>query len=211
MKGAAFPCLVYPALVELMEETMKLLDRVRAAVARKGYSPRTEEAYTSWIVRYIRFHGLRHLEEMGEEEIAGFLTHLAVERRMSASSQNQTLSALLFLYRAVLRSDRGDFDVFVRAKQPKRLPVVLTPREVQAVLSELDGVDHLVGGLLYGAGLRISECVSLRVKDLDLERDEIVVRRGKGQVDRITNLPRVVHAGLRAQIAAVLRLSAREG
>ncbi len=189
---------------------MKLLDRVRQAIRTRHYSERTVEAYVSWIRKYIRFHGLRHPEELGEEEIATFITHLAVRRRMSASSQNQALSALLFLYRHVLEREVGKLDGLVWAKTPRRLPVVLTPAEVSLVLQELEAPNRLAGQLMYGAGLRVSECASLRVKDMDLERLEITVRRGKGGVDRVTTLPRTVVGVLREQMASVRRLDGRD-
>ncbi|MGM0576542.1 MAG: integron integrase [Myxococcota bacterium] len=186
---------------------MKLLERVRVVLRTKNYSPRTEEAYCAWIVRYVRFHGLRHPAEMGADEAVAFLNHLAVVRRLSASSQNQALSALLFLYRKVLEMDLGDVGATTRARKPRTLPVVLTPTEVRAVLRRLDGPDRIAGALMYGGGLRVSEVASLRVKDLDLERLEIVVRRGKGAVDRVTTLPGALVGLLREQIARVVCLA----
>ena len=147
---------------------------------------------------------------MGEAEIAGFLTDLAVRRRLSASTQNQALSAILFLYRHVLGREVGKLEGLVWAKTPRRLPVVLTPAEVTAVLQGLEAPDRLAGQLMYGGGLRVSECASLRVKDFDLERLEITVRRGKGEVDRITTLPRSVVGALRAQMALARRLHERD-
>ena len=178
----------------------KLLRRVRLALRTARYSPRTETAYVVWIRRFVRFHGLRHPSAMGEVEVAGFLTHLATVRRVAASTQTQALSALLFLYRDVLRTPLGDLGRVLRARTPERLPVVQTRGEVWRVLEELRGVYRLLGTLLYGAGLRLSEAVTLRVKDLEFERGEVLVRRGKGAKDRITVLPE----GLRQPLAAHL-------
>ena len=189
---------------------MKLLDRVRLAIRTRHYSPRTEEAYVDWIVRYIRFHGLRHPESLAEPELTAFLTHLAVDRRMSASTQNQALSALLFLYRHVLGIEIGRLDGLVWAKTPKRLPVVLNRSEIRDVLAQLQQPYRLAGQLMYGSGLRVSECASLRIKDLDVERLEVTVRRGKGNVDRVTTLPESILAPLRAQIEHVRLTHARD-
>jgi len=167
---------------------VRLLDRVREAVRTRHYSRRTEEAYVHWIRRFIVFHEKRHPREMGAPEVSAFLTWLAVERRVSASTQNQALSALLFLYRQVLRQDVGDLPSVVRARTPERLPVVLSRDEVSSVLKQLDGATRLVVLLLYGSGLRLQECLELRVKDIDVERNQVVVRRGKGQKDRLTTM-----------------------
>ncbi|MGH8057454.1 MAG: phage integrase N-terminal SAM-like domain-containing protein, partial [Candidatus Entotheonellia bacterium] len=158
----------------------RLLDDVRGALRIRHYSLRTEEAYVSWIKRFILFHGKRHPLEMGEKEMTQFLSALAVERQVSASTQNQALCALLFLYREVLAQDLGSLDDVVRAKRPRRLPVVLTREEVRELLSALQGGKWLMASLLYGAGLRLLECLRLRVKDLDFEANQIVVREGKG-------------------------------
>ena len=147
--------------------TPKLLDQVREAIRTRHYSLRTEEAYVGWVKRFILFHGKRHPVDMGEVEIKAFLSHLAVNDRVSASTQNQALSALLFLYREVLEQEIGWIEGVVRAKRPQRLPVVLTKQEVEAVLSFLDGTKWLIGALLYGAGLRLMECLRLRAKDVD--------------------------------------------
>lgn len=167
----------------------RLLDQVRHAIRACHYSPRTEDAYVAWIKRYILFHGKRHPVELGPAEITAFLTHLAVERHVSASTQNQALAALLFLYANVLGKDPGWLEGIVRAKRPERLPVVLTQAEVGALFAQMRGVSWLMATLLYGSGLRLFECLRLRVKDLDLERREIVVREGKGNKDRVTMLP----------------------
>ncbi len=167
----------------------RLLDQVRNAIRRKHYSIRTEQAYLSWIKRFILFHNKRHPREMGAPEIEAFLTYLAVQRRVAASTQNQALAAILFLYREVLGIE-CDFPLnAVRAKRPIRLPTVLTREETLRVIAALSGTHQLMAKLLYGSGLRLMECVRLRVKDLDFEQHLIVVRDGKGMKDRITILP----------------------
>ncbi len=171
-----------------MEET-KLLDRVRMEIRARHYSRRTEKAYLYWIRRYIFFHKLRHPKEMGEKEVTRFLSWLATKKNVSASTQNQALSALAFLYKAVLKHDLDWLNDVVRAKKPKRLPVVLTRREVEQVISRMQGAPWLVASLIYGTGMRLLECLRLRVKDIDFERREITVRGGKGQKDRMTMLP----------------------
>ena len=167
----------------------RLLDRLRSALRTRHYSLRTEEAYVAWARRYVLFHGKRHPDEMGEAEINAFLTDLAVTRKVAASTQNQALSALLFLYRDVLGRSLDSLGDVVRARRPARLPVVLSPTEVKAVLSRLDGTPRLVATLLYGSGLRLMEALRLRVKDLDFALNQILVRDGKGQKDRRTMLP----------------------
>jgi integron integrase len=167
----------------------KLLDQVRATIRRKHYSIRTEQAYVDWIKRYIFFHRKRHPLEMDEREIEQFLNHLAVEQKVAASTQNQALSALIFLYREVLEKEIGWMDNLERAKLPQRLPVVLTETEARDVLAHLDGRNYLMASLLYGAGLRLMECLRLRVKDIDFEYGQITVRDGKGNKDRVTMLP----------------------
>jgi integron integrase len=174
----------------------KLLDQVRRAIRRRHYSDRTEKAYVHWIKRFIFFHNKRHPAEMAESEIAQFLSSLATEGRVSASTQNQALNALLFLYNDVLNKRIGLIDGVVRAKRPQRLPVVLTKDEVKRVLDRMSGAPRLMGLLLYGAGLRLMECCRLRVKDIDFSRNEVVVRSGKGNKDRYTMLPSAVHDSL---------------
>jgi integron integrase len=176
----------------------KLLDQVRDAIRTRHYSYRTEEAYVGWIKRFILFHHKRHPAEMGKPEIEQFLTALAVERNVAASTQNQALAALLFLYKDVLECDPGWLDDVVRAKRRQRLPVVLTRQEVEALLAALRGVLWLMAMLLYGAGLRLREGLRLRVKDIDFTRNEIVVREGKGNKDRVTMLPAAVKGALAA-------------
>ena len=167
----------------------KLLDRVRSAIHLLHYSRRTEEAYAGWIRRFVIFHRKRHPAEMGDAEVRQFLTYLAEKLEVSASTQNQALNAVVFLYREVLQMPLGKMEPFVRAKRPKNLPIVLTKAEVHLVLKHLKGLPRLIAILLYGAGLRLLECLTLRVKDLDFERMEIRVRRGKGGKDRVTMLP----------------------
>lgn len=167
----------------------KLLDQVRETIRRKHYSIRTETTYIDWIRRYILFHRKRHPAEMGAPEMEQFLNHLAVDKKVAASTQNQALSALVFLYREVLRQEFEWLDNLERAKKPARLPVVLTESEARHVLAHLDGRHWLMASLLYGAGLRLMECVRLRVKDVDFEYRQITVRAGKGSKDRVTMLP----------------------
>jgi integron integrase len=184
----------------------RLLDRLRAEVRVRHYSLRTEQAYVDWARRYIRFHGLRHPQEMGPVELTAFLTHLAVQRQVSASTQAQARSALLFLYRQVLGLQLPWLEEVVVAKAARRLPVVLTPGEVRALLAELSGTMGLVGALLYGTGMRLMEALRLRVKDVAFERRELVVRHGKGGKDRITVLPETLVAPLQAHLSRVQAL-----
>jgi integron integrase len=164
------------------------MDQLRTNLRTRHYSRRTEQAYCLWVRRFIFFHGLRHPAEMAEPEINAFLAHLAVQGKVSASTQTQALSALLFLYRHVLGRQIGEL-ALVRARKPARLPVVLTRDEVMAVLARLDGDRLLMASLLYGAGLRLMECLRLRVQDIDFARNELTVRDGKGGKDRVTMLP----------------------
>jgi integron integrase len=181
----------------------KLLTQARAVIRARHYSLRTEETYLRWIKRFIRFHGIRHPRDMGVQEVRQFLTSLAVEGRVAASTQSQALSAILFLYQQVLRQDIGWVDEVVRAKQPHRVPVVLTQDEVAVVLRHLSGTTWIMGTLLYGAGLRLMECLRLRVKDVDFSYHQIVVRDGKGHKDRVTMLPQNVQAPLQRHLQAV--------
>jgi integron integrase len=175
----------------------KLLDRVRWLLRGKHYSIRTEQAYVDWIRRFILFHSKRHPNEMGEKEISEFLTHLAVEKIVAASTQNQAFSALLFLYQQVLERKLDFIDNVQRITRPAKLPVVFTPTEAHSVLAHLKGDYRLMGELLYGAGLRVMECVRLRVKDIDFGYGHIKVRDGKGLRDRITILPERLRHPLR--------------
>jgi integron integrase len=167
----------------------RLLDRLKEALRTAHYSRRTEEAYTGWVRRFILFHGKRHPAAMGAPEVTAFLTSLAVERHVSAATQNQALAALLFLYRVVLEVELPWLEGIVRARRPARLPVVLTLEEAREVLCRMEGTSSLVARLLYGAGLRLLEALQLRVKDVDFARREITVREGKGGHDRRTMLP----------------------
>ena len=178
----------------------RLLDQVRDKLRVKHYSIRTEQAYVDWIKRYIFFHDKRHPQAMGAQDVEAFLTHLAVAGKVAASTQNQAKSALLFLYREVLEMQLPWLDKVTQAKVPKRLPVVLTVSEVQAVLSHLTGTHALIASLLYGTGMRLMEVMRLRVKDVEFARREIVVREGKGFKDRVTMLPEAVMAPLKAHL-----------
>jgi integron integrase len=184
----------------------KLLDQVRAVIRSKHYSRRTEKSYVDWITRYVRFHGVRHPRELGATDIAAFLSHLAVELDVAAATQNQARSALLFLYREVLGFDLDAPREVVAAKAPRRLPVVLTHAEVRAVLGQLSGVHRLMAQLLYGSGLRLMECVRLRVKDLDFAQRQLTVRDGKGMRDRVTMLPDRLAQPLRDHLFSVRRI-----
>lgn len=184
----------------------KLLDQLRQQIRVKNYSIRTETVYAEWVKRYIRFHHYRHPSEMGAVEIEAFLTHLAVMRDVSASTQNQALAALLFLYKEVLKLELPRLQDVVRAKKPRHLPVVLTREEVEVLLAQMQGVQWLVANVLYGSGLRLLEALRLRVKDVDFTRCEIVVRDGKGQKDRVTMLPKRVSEPLQAYLEKVQRL-----
>lgn len=183
-----------------MQGRPRLLDQVRDRIRFKQYSIRTERAYVDWIRQFILFHGKRHPAEMGAAEVEAFLTHLAVAGNVAASTQNQALSALLFLYREVLATDLPWLDGVARAKKPARLPVVLTREEVRATLAHLEGRHWLIASLLYGAGLRLMECLRLRIKDVDFARREIMVRGGKGGRDRVTMLPDTLSDALHGQV-----------
>jgi integron integrase len=178
----------------------KLLDVMRARIRAKHYSIRTENQYVDWVRRFILYNNKRHPREMSAPEVGRYLTHLAVERRVSASTQNQALAAILFLYRHVLEMDLPWLGDVVRARAPQHVPVVLSRQEAQALVAQLDGVFHLIAQLLYGSGLRLMEAARLRVKDVDFEYSQIVVRDGKGQKDRVTVLPDSAAAELRTHL-----------
>lgn len=184
----------------------RLLDQVRDKLRVKHYSIRTEQTYVDWIKRYIFFHDKRHPKDLDAADIEAFLTHLAVAGKVAASTQNQAKSALLFLYREVLEIQLPWLDNVTQARAPKRLPVVLTVSEVQAVLSRLSGSHLLIASLLYGGGMRLMEAVRLRVKDVEFSRGEIIVREGKGFKDRVTMLPEAVVNGLKLHLAKVKAL-----
>src|SRR5712692_4485598 len=180
----------------------KLLDRVREGIRVRHYSRRTEEAYASWIRRFIVFHGKRHPRELGEAEVSAFVSNLAT-RGVSASTQNQALSAVLFLYEVILGQRVPWMDTIVRAQRPVRLPVVLPRAEVSALLSRLRGHVWLMASLIYGAGLRLLECAELRVKDVNFDRSELTIRDGKGGKDRVTMLPAAMKGVLLEHLARV--------
>lgn len=181
----------------------RLLDQVRETLRVRHYSLRTEESYVSWIKRFILFHGERHPRELGEHEITEFLTHLATHRKVAASTQNQALSALLFLYKEVLNVDHPWLGDVVRAKRPSRLPVVLSRHDTKRLLNELTGTNWLIANLLYGSGLRLMEAIRLRVKDIDFDYEQIIVRSGKGFKDRTTVLPNAIAKHLQKHLIKI--------
>jgi len=184
----------------------RLLEVVRAKVRARHYSLRTEKTYIFWIRRYVKFHGMRHPRDMGAAEVEAFLTHLAVDARVSASTQNQALAAILFLYRDVLEAKLPWLQSVVRAKPSAHIPVVLTRAEVKRVLALMTGTPWLFASLLYGTGMRVQECVQMRIKDLDLDKCEVVVRDGKGAKDRVTVLPQALVPELEKHIERVKAL-----
>ena len=188
----------------------KLLDQLRDRIRLKNYSYRTEKSYVSWIRRFIFFHNKRHPREMGHLEIEAFLTHLVVERNVAPSTQNQALHAILFLYREVLDQPIAERINALRAKERRRLPTVLTVDEVQHLLERLTGVNHLAALLLYGSGLRVRECLTLRVKDVDFVQRQITVRAGKGDKDRITMLPERAIPEVQTQLKIAKALHERD-
>ncbi|MBW2317056.1 MAG: phage integrase N-terminal SAM-like domain-containing protein, partial [Deltaproteobacteria bacterium] len=188
----------------------RFLERVRLEARRRRLSLRTEEAYVGWVRRFILFHGKRHPNEMGASEVIAFLTHLTVERRVSPSTQNQAFSALVFLFRRVLDRELEGLDGAVRAREPARIPVVLTRDEVRAVLTKLQGTKRLQATLLYGGGLRLLELLRLRVKDVDLERRQLSIREPKGGRERMTPMPRRAVESLSAHLAEVKRIWRRD-
>ena len=192
----------------------RLLEQVRSIIRLKHYSIRTEEAYIRWIKEYILFHRKRHPLELGAEHVSQFLSHLAETKHVAASTQNQAASALLFLYREVLANPLPWLDQVQKAKQPAKLPVVFTKEEARSVLARLDGTKWLMASLLYGSGLRLMECLRLRVMDLDMAVNQITVRDGKGGKDRITMLPSVLKEPLKqhlSRVEALHRQDLREG
>jgi len=192
--------------MENLHKITELLERLRQAVRVRNYSYRTEQAYLYWVEKFLRYYHHKHPAEMGTSQISRYLNHLAVQLNLAASSQNQALSALLFLYREVLGIELNWMNTLVWAKKPKKIPTVFTRQEVQQVLSQLHGTKWLMASLLYGAGLRLMECLRLRVKDVDFGFQQIIVRDGKGQQDRITILPEKLIIPLQEQIAAVKKL-----
>ncbi len=196
--------------VALNARTPRLLDQLRATLRVRHLSLNTEEAYVDWARRFILFHGKRHPKDLGAAEVQAFLSHLAVERQVSASTQNQAKAALLFLYKRVLGVDLPWLDEVVQARERRRLPVVLSPGEVRTLLDQLDGTMGLAAALLYGTGLRLLEGLRLRVKDLDFDRLEVTVRSGKGDRDRMTMLPERLVAPLRAHLVKVKTLHEKD-
>lgn len=186
-----------------MSGTPRLLDQLRERIRVKHYSIRTEETYVHWVRRFILFHHKRHPAEMGASEVEAFLSHLAITANVAASTQNLALSSILFLYKEVLGVDLPWLEGVTRAKKPKRLPVVLTREEVRLVLSHMEGTYHLMAALMYGTGMRLMECVRLRVKDVDFARHELLVREGKGNKDRVTMLPTSLVPSLQAHLERV--------
>jgi site-specific recombinase XerD len=191
--------------VEASANPKKLLDQVRDELRLRRYSLRTEEAYRDWIKRYVKFHRMQSRADLedGTAKVAAFLTHLAVERRVAAATQKQALNALVFLYEQVLRVKLGDLGDYARPKRPARLPVVLSKAEVQRLMERMEGTAQLICRLLYGTGMRLMEAMRLRVKDLDFERGQILIRDGKGQKDRVTMLPERLKAELQAHLRRV--------
>jgi integron integrase len=188
----------------------KLIPRLREALRFRRYSLKTEKAYVHWVKRYIHFYGKRHPKDMGPEEVTGFLNHLANDRHVAAATQNQALAALLFLYRELLKVELPWLDGLIRAKTPKRLPTVLTQSEVRTILTHVTGTRWLMVNLLYGAGLRLNECLSLRVKDVDLAGSKLIVRQGKGNRDRVTLLPGSLNKPLAAHLEKVKAMHAAD-
>ena len=200
----------YPGHAPGATSKPKLLDRLREALRSRHYSRRTEQTYCHWVKRFIYFHNVRHPAQMAEPEINAYLTHLAVKDKVSASTQNQALSALLFLYRYVLGRKVGDLGEVIRARKPTRIPVVMTREEVKAVLDLMQGDKWLMASLMYGAGLRLMECLRLRIQDVDFARNEILVRDGKGAKDRITMLPESLKTPLQDHLKKVKALHERD-
>jgi len=186
--------------------TPRLLDQVRAAIRVRHYSRRTEDTYVHWIRRFILFHAKRHPQEMGEREVTAFLTYLAVDKNVAASTQNQALAAILFLYQKVLEMKLDWLEDVVRARRPKRLPVVLSRDEVTRLLNALQGMPQLIARLMYGTGMRLLEALRLRVKDVDFARRQVIVRAGKGDKDRYTVLPEALIEPLQTHLQKVQAL-----
>ncbi len=193
-----------------MQPKTKLLQSLRAKLRLGHFSPRTEEAYVHWVKRFVRHSGLRHPRDMGEREVLAFVTYLAVDRKLASATQAQALAALQFLYRHEIDRPLSGLGHIPKARAPVRLPVVLTQREVARVLEQLEGVPRLIGVVLYGSGMRLMECLTLRVKDVDLERGEILIRRGKGAKDRVTVFPRSAQPQLDAHLKRVRLLHERD-
>ncbi len=188
----------------MTDNSPKLMDRLKTMIRLKHYSPKTEKSYCYWVRQYIYFHNKKHPKDMGEVEIRAFLNHLAVDKQVAASTQNQALCAIIFLYREVLQINIGEIEKITWAKKPKRLPIVFSQKEVQHILENLSGVYKLMVMLLYGAGLRLKECLELRVKDIDFDNNQIFIRDGKGFKDRYTILPGSVIEDLKNHVKSVI-------
>jgi len=188
----------------------KLIKRIREEIRRRNYSYRTEKAYLRWIIRFIKFHRLSHPKNMGEKEVVAFLNWLANERNVAASTQNQALCAIVFLYKQVLEQPLGELEDLKRAKEPENLPVVLSQDEARKILKKMEGESGLMAELLYGSGLRQSECLRLRVKDVDFEYSQLWVRNGKGAKDRVTVMPETCKDKLREQVKKVKLLHQKD-
>ena len=186
-----------------MSDSPKILDQLRSAIRTRHMSDRTYDAYAYWVKRYCRYHKLRHPSTMGEAEINSFLTHLATKEKVSASTQNQALAALLFLYQNVLKQTVGEIGEVIRAKRTLRIPVVLSKEEVRTILPRMKGQYRLMASLIYGTGMRLNECLMLRVQDIDIGKLELTVRRGKGNKDRRTMLPQSLVPALKEHLRRV--------
>jgi len=193
-------------LARVRADHKTILTRLVSAIRQRQYSIRTEQAYEGWTCRYIAFHGSRPPEAMGAAQVRAFLEHLVVEGKVSASTQNQALNALVFLYDKVLEQPFGDLEQFARSKRPRRLPVVLSRQDARTLIGALSGVHRLMAGLLYGSGMRLMECIRLRVQDVDFDYQQIVVRNAKGNKDRVVPLPQRSVTPLRDQLAEARRL-----
>lgn len=189
--------------MEVRPRQPRLLDQVRDVIRLKHYSIRTEQSYLHWIRRFILFHGKRHPREMGVEEVTAFLSDLATRLNVAAATQNLALNAVLFMYREVLKAELPWLNEVVRAKKPQRLPLVFTRDEVKRLLAQLDGTMWLIVGLTYGSGLRLLECARLRVKDVDFQYQQLIVRDGKGQKDRVTPVPQKLNEALQSHLIRV--------
>ena len=190
---------------ETMAKKPKLIDQVRNSLRQRNYAYSTEKTYISWIKRYIGFHKMRHPKEMGEEEIREFLTHLAIDKKVSPKTQNQALNSIIYLYKYILKIDLGEINL-LRPRRSKHLPTVLSQQEVHQILSLLRGETKLMAKVIYGSGLRISECLSLRIKDIDFERSQINVRDSKGNKDRVTMLPQSLQSPLKEHVEGIKML-----
>lgn len=188
----------------------KLIDQVRHALRTRHYSYATEKSYIQWIKQYIYFHNITHPKDLEEEHIGQFLTHLAVKKKVSSSTQNQVLCAVVFLYKQVLKKDLGDFGPLVRAKKPKKIPVVFTRDEVKVIMDHLTGTYWIMAMLLYGVGLRLRECLQLRVKDIDFHYNQITIRDAKGEKDRLVPLPQKLKVTLQEHLKKVKTLHEKD-